>query len=81
MELYKKKTKKNKEKDKLNTIAKNEMIIIYKIEDKDKIKLFGEEFIKNNKNNSIIIIKNKELNIVEYLNVNKNEKISKIKLK
>ena len=57
------------------------MIIIYKIEGKEKIKLFGENFIKNNKNNCKIIVKNKELNIVEYLNVNKEDKILKIKLK
>ena len=36
------------------------MIIIYKIEGKREIKLFGQEFIKNNKNNCKIIIENKE---------------------
>ena len=52
----------------------NEMIIIYKIENTDKIKLFGKDFINNNKKNCKIIIKNKEQDIVEYLNVNGNIK-------
>ena len=77
MELLKKKTKRKKDND-ININKINEMIIIYKIKGKDKIKLFGEEFIKNN---YIIIIENKELNMVEYLNVNSNDKILKIKLK
>ena len=59
MELLKKKTKRKKDNDiKYHTI--NEMNIIYKIEGKDEIKLFGEEFIKNNKNNCLIIIDNKK---------------------
>ena len=90
MELLKKKTKRNN--NGLNNT--NEMIIIYKIndennedsednqdEDKYEIKLFGEKFIKNNKNNCKIIIENKEHDLIEYLKINKNEKILKIKLK
>ena len=44
MELFKKKTKrdKDKDKDKLNKNIVNEMIIIYKIEGKYSIKIFGE---------------------------------------
>ena len=80
MELLKKKTKRNKDNDIKNDKI-NEMIIIYKIEGKNKIQLFGSKFIENNKNNCKIIINNKELNIVEYLNVNKEDKILKIKLK
>ena len=57
------------------------MIIEYIIKKKNRIKLFGELFIKNNKNNCKIIIENKEQEIVEYLNVNENDKILKIKLK
>ena len=72
MELLKKKTKRNKDNDKLNKNILNEMIIIYKIEDNYRIKIFGEKFIKNNKNNCKIIIENKEQDISEYLNVNKN---------
>ena len=63
-------------------INKNEMTIIYKIEIGNiRIKLFGEEFIKNNKNNCKIILNNKEFNIFEYLSVDKNNEILKIKLK
>ena len=97
MELLKK-TKRNN--NGLNNT--NEIIIIYKIKDKNnedsednqyedseynkgedkyEIKLFGEEFIENNKNNCKIIIDNKEQDLIEYLKINKNEKILKIKLK
>ena len=81
MELLKKKTKRNNDEDKEDKNKINEMTIIYKIEDKYRIKLFGEEFIKNNKNKCKIIIDNKEQNIIEYLNVNINQKLLKIKLK
>ena len=57
------------------------MIIIYKIKNQNKIQLFGENFIKNNKNNCKIIVENKEQDISEYLNVNKNITNVKIKLK
>ena len=50
-------------------------------EDKYEIKLFGKKFIENNKNNCKIIIDNKEQDLIEYLKINKNEKILKIKLK
>ena len=92
MELLNKKTKRNN--SRLNINITNEMIIIYKIkdevtedsqdsqdEDKYEIKLFGEIFIKKNKNNCRIIIDNKEQDLIEYLKINKNEKIIKIKLK
>ena len=46
MELLKKKTKRDKDNDKLNKNILNEMIIIYKIEGKYRIKIFGENFIK-----------------------------------
>ena len=83
MKLEEKNEERNEDNDKLNKNIINEMIIIYKIEDKDKIKLFGENFIKNNKYNCNILIENKEKNIIENLNVNYNEKdrIIKIKLK
>ena len=80
MELLKKKTKRKKDND-INNNKINEIIIIYKIEGKDEIKLFGEEFIENNKINCKIIIENKEQNLVSYLKVNKNQEILKIKLK
>ena len=44
-------------------------------EDKYEIKLFGEKFIENNKNNCKIIVDNKEQDLIEYLKINKNEKI------
>ena len=80
MKLLKKKIKRNKDNN-INNNNINEMIIEYIIKKKNKIKLFGKQFIKNNKNNYKIIIDNKEQDIIEYLNVNKNEKVLKIKLK
>ena len=39
----------------------NKLTIIYKIDkNKDKIKLFGEDFVENNKNNSYLIIDGKK---------------------
>ena len=81
MELLKKKTKRKKDNDILNKNEINEMIIIYKIEGQSRIKLFGENFIENNKNNCKIIIENKEKDLIEYLNIEKNEGSIKIKLK
>ena len=79
MKLLKKKTKRKKD-NVIDNNIRNEMIIEYIIKKKNKIKLFGELFIKNNKNNCKIIIENKEQEIKEYLNVNENDKILKIKL-
>ena len=56
MELLKRKTKRNNDEDKENKNKINEMTIIYKIENVYRIKLFGEEFIKNNEKNCKIII-------------------------
>ena len=57
------------------------MIIEYIIKNKNKIKIFGKEFITNNKDNCKMIIENKEQEIIEYLNFNENDKILKIKFK
>ena len=47
------------------------------------IKLFGEEFLNNNKNNCKIIIDNQEQDIIEYYDLqnNENKEILKIILK
>ena len=79
MELLKKKTKRNKDNDKLNKNIINE--IIYKIEDQCRIKIFGKNFMENNKKNCKIIIENKEQEISEYINVKENLRNLKIKLK
>ena len=64
----------------------NEANIVYIIGDFDnEIKLFGEEFVKNNKNNCILIIDGKEHELCENINrselTSKKEKIVKIKIK
>ena len=76
LKLFKKIFGRNKDNEK-NKI--NEMIIIYKTENKSRIRIFGEQFIKNNKKNCKIIIENKEQDISEYINVN--EKITNLKIK
>ena len=63
-----------------NNIKLNGMTIRYKLNNNDKrIKLFGEEFVKNNKERCKMIINNKEKEICEYLDIDKN--ILEIKLK
>ena len=54
---------------------KNEMTIIYEVEDYNKtIRIFGENFVKNNKNNCKLIINGKEQEIAEYLTIDDNIK-------
>jgi len=54
--------------------------LIYKINYDKKIRLFGNEFVKNNKDNFYLIIDNKKINLCENYNV-KNDKINKLKVK
>ena len=90
-EIDKKKIKKEKNREKeedsqLNCLE-NEIIIKYKINEDDKfIKLFGSNFVDNNKNNCKLIINNEEKELCEYLDVkssvNKKEtNIFELKLK
>ena len=58
-------------KDELN----DEIIIQYKIEHIDyskdiRIRIFGEKFVENNKNNCKIIINGKEFELYSHLNIN-----------
>ena len=61
----------------------NDSIIInYKIGKNDtKIKIFGENFVKNNKNNCHIIYKNKKYELMEYLELEKLEKLEFLEIK
>ena len=66
-------------------LAKEEMVIKYKIEKEvGKIRLFGDKFVENNKNNCRIIINNKMNKLESFIDIkeNKIEKgILEIKLK
>ena len=65
----------------LYTNLKNELTIIYCANNKKKIRLFGENFVKNNKNNCFLIINNKKKDLCEYYNFEKNnEEILLVKL-
>ena len=45
-----------------------------------KIRLFGEEFVKNNKNNCTILINGKEQELAEFFTTKQNEEIIKVKI-
>ena len=69
-----------------NNKKKNEMTIIYKLGDFDnEIKLFGEEFVKKNKEKCVLIIDGKEKELCEVIDTNDlsciKKNILKIKLK
>ena len=66
-----------------NKMNNNEINIIYKIKENDKkVKIFGSEFVKNNKNNCEIIYEDKEYELNEYFNIPNNIKDElKIKLR
>jgi len=52
----------------------NELTIIYKIENNEKIKIFDENFVKNNKENCVIIVDGKEMELCSELYISENEK-------
>ena len=58
----------------------SEINIIYDIKGKNKIKIFGAEFVKNNKNLCKMIIDNKEYEITKEYKVKNNSK-NKLKIK
>ena len=66
-----------------NEINKNEIDLVYNIpKEQIKIKIFGEEFVKNNKDICKIIYENKEYDLSEYFPVeNNNSNKLKFKLK
>ena len=81
--------KNNEENKELNNNDLDKIILKYKIDDigyfsKDII-IFGEDFVKNNKNICKIILNEKEIELTTYLNINinqlKNNNILEIKLK
>jgi len=60
----------------------DEITIIYNINNEEKIKIFGEPFVKNNKDKCKIIYEYEEYNLSEEFNVkNKNKNKLEIKLK
>ena len=60
--------------NKINKIKDND-IIIYKINNnEDKIKIFGKDFVKNNKNKIKLEIEDKEYELMEYYKINNNNK-------
>ena len=73
----------NENKNEYNKVTTNEIIINYKIGKEDKIRIFGDEFVENNKGNFQMIIKDKNYELNSFYNI-KNEKeneILEIKLK
>ena len=68
--------------NKMEKIQLNEMTIKYKIKGFDKIRLFHEDFVKNNKENCILLIDGKEMKLLDYLDVKNivNKEILEVKL-
>ena len=58
---------------------KNEIEIEYK-NDESKIRIFSEYFVKNNKDNSYIIIDDKRYNVQEFYPIKSQDKNLKLKL-
>ena len=65
-----------------NNDDNNDNIIIYKVNNNNnKIKIFGYDFVENNKNNVKIEIEGKEYQLMEYYKINKNKSQLEIKIK
>ena len=77
-----KKEENNNNKNSINLEERNEIIIEYNIKREKKVKIFGYNFIKNNKNICKIIYEDKEYELTEYFDIkNIKNDILKIKLK
>ena len=60
-------------KQEINSKCLNSMTIRYKTNDYDfELRLFGDEFVKNNKNNCVIIIDGKRQELITLLDINEN---------
>ena len=59
----------------INNNKKNEMTIIYNNNKENKIKIFDNDFIKNNKDKCYIVIDNKKTELKEYIDNNNKNKI------
>ena len=53
----------------------NELTIIYKIDkNKEKLKIFGDNFVKNNKNNCYLLINGKKIDLCNEINIKEEQK-------
>ena len=69
----------NKEKNKINKEKLNEMSIICNVEkNMEKIKIFGDNFVTNNKNNCYIVIEGKEEELCSEIILNEKQKENNI---
>ena len=51
------------------------MTIIYKIDkNKEKLKIFGDNFVKNNKNNCYLLINGKKIDLCSEINIKEEQK-------
>ena len=58
----------------------SEINIIYDIKKRNNIRIFGHNFVENNKNICKMIIDNKEYEIAKEYNINKNNNNNKLKI-
>ena len=75
----KEKKKNNNNKSSINFEENNEIIIEYYTKWAEKIKIFGCDFVRNNKNICKIIYKYKEYELTEYFNIKNIVLIIKLK--
>ena len=61
--------------DLFNNKYKNEINIIYKVDKEGDENIFGEDFVKNNKNNIDLIINGNKINLIDNNNLKKGENI------
>ena len=61
--------------------TRNEIIIKYKIGNENKIRIFGDTFVKNNKSNFQMIINGKNYKLDSFYKIKKENEILEIKLK
>ena len=64
--------------NKINIENINQMTIIYKInKNTETIRLFGDKFVRNNKDNCYVLIEGQKFNLDEFYNLNKKQKAKK----
>jgi len=79
---HKYKNENKNENNKYNQVVKTiEIMSKYKIGKEDKIKIFGDTFVKNNKNNFQMIINGKNYELDSFYKIKKEKDILNIKLK
>lgn len=67
----------------IKKVDKNEIILIYKVENKRYVKLLGKKFIENNRDKCTLIIDNeeKEKELIEYFKLDERKKLKELRVR